>query len=773
MSAQPLRWLIQPVIQPPEWFLQEVRKHAPDISGHYAAQLLWQRGIKDCQKLAEFLNPKLVQPASPFEFGQEMHWAVERLQSAFKNKEKVAIWGDFDADGITATAVLWDGLGEFFQQHQQLSYYVPDRLKECHGLNRQGIDFLAKSGVKLIVTCDTGSTNLEEIEYAAELGIDIIVTDHHKLPAQRPQVVAIINPRYLPVAHPLQNLSGVAVAYKLVEALYMTLPDVPRRPVEDLLDLVAIGLIADLVQLSGDCRYLAQLGIARLQKQLEERTRPGVACLLELCKRNGARPTDISFGIGPRINAVSRIYGDATFCVELLTSRDEQYCQELAEKAELANARRQSLQKEVTKQVKAKLEKLDLSTTCVIVLDDPQWHIGVLGLVASQIAEEYGRPTILLSTEQTSNGEPRLARGSARSVSEIDLYQLVKEHAHLLYRFGGHPMAAGLSLPVENITIFAESINRQLRQQLEDMVALKEPSVQADLTVTVAELGKSLFRELKLLEPCGIGNPVPRLLIRNCMFENLQDENIKDVNGKKIEYIKTKFKIKDDSKDAGFSGVWRGHYKYEVPAGRCDALVELDYNMKKKDYEVRLIAVRSTEGVKFKEVIPPDWIVDLRSQEFNGNSESFLFVNECPTSWEELQNLFRLALSRQQKLAIAYSKPEILPPDLIWKRLVGVAKYLNRTQSLVKRSQLCNKVGISARTLLIGLQILSQIGFQVSHFEDNVLLRYSPEFENISPSQKNSAILAFFDAVKEENFRREYFGKVPISTIQSMLLQNI
>ena len=264
---------------------------------------------------------------------------------------------------------MWEGLGQFFTQNQQLLYYIPNRLTESHGLNNQGIDQLAQQGVKLIVTCDTGSTNISEIEYAQQLGIDVIVTDHHTLPPERPPVVAIINPRYLPTNHPLFNLSGVAVAYKVVEALYETLPDIPQQPVENLLDLVAIGLIADLVQLSGDCRYLAQRGIEKQQTH-KQPTRPGVAKLLELCQRSGDRPTDISFGLGPRINAVSRIQGDAPFCVELLTSKDKQRCEQLALETELANARRKSLQKDVTQQVAQKLSQLDLSTTSVIVLVD-------------------------------------------------------------------------------------------------------------------------------------------------------------------------------------------------------------------------------------------------------------------------------------------------------------------------------------------------------------------------------------------------------------------
>ncbi|MEW6493311.1 MAG: DHH family phosphoesterase [Cyanobacteriota bacterium] len=820
MSEPQLQWQVSPPPEIPQWFVEVVKNHTPASHGRHAAQLLWQRGIRNAEQLPGFLNPECYQPASPFEFGQEMHWAVERLQQACRSGEMVAIWGDFDADGITSTAVLWDGLGQFLPQEWQLIYYIPNRLTESHGLNIQGIDALQKQGCKLIVTCDTGSTNLQEIEYAQTLGIDIIVTDHHTLPSERPPVTAIINPRYFSHEHPLFHLSGVAVAYKLVEALYQTLPDVPKQPLESLLDLVAIGLIADLVQLSGDCRYLAQRGITQLQQQLKTRTRPGVARLLELCQRSGDRPTDISFGLGPRINAVSRIQGDASFCVELLTSKDEKRCEELAFATELANTRRKSLQKDVTQQVKRKLEQIDLSTTSVIVLEDPQWPVGVLGLVAGQIAQEYGRPTILLSTEMGSGGdgeqrsrgaeeqgregagesvdsisplplEPSaplpLARGSARSVNHIDLYQLVKSQEHLLHRFGGHPFAAGLSLPVENIPLFTEAINQQLRQQMASTGTLMMPVIEADLIVTVAELGKELFHELKLLEPCGMGNPVPKLLIQNCWFEEVWNRNTQDFKGQKVQYIKTEFEIWDDSSNSAFPGIWWGHYRDEVPKGRCDAIVELDYNNYKKRAEVRLVAVRSRiDSTSFNIPIQLDWILDWRSEEEDtgtlrtgdtGNEEELsasssrpLTVSECPTSWDELQVWFRRAIASERPLAIAYPPPRQLPPPEIWKQLVGIAKFLSRTSQMATLTQLQEKLDLSDRTLHIGLNALAPLGFQVKHLNYSVAINWNPDSEG-NNSTTSDATQNFLAAVEEEQFLRQYFYHVPLSTIQSQAWQ--
>ncbi|MEG4033938.1 DHH family phosphoesterase [Microcoleus sp. S36b_A4] len=831
----------QPLSEPPDWLLQAVRNHAPELPGNYAATLLWYRGIHNPEQIPGFLNPQLYQPASPFEFGLEMNWAIERIQQARNSGEKVAIWGDFDADGITSTSVLWDGLGEFFAQNDQLTYYIPNRLTESHGLNIPGIDALAKAGISLIITCDTGSTNIAEIEYATSLNIDTIVTDHHTLPEARPPATAIINPRYFPPNHQLFNLSGVGVAYKLVEALYHTLPDIPQRPIADLLELVAIGLIADLVQLTGDSRYLAQLGIEQLQKQLANPTRPGVAKLLELCKRSGDRPTDISFGLGPRINAVSRIQGDASFCVELLTSRDKKRCEELANLTEIANSRRKSLQKDVAKDAATKLAKLDLSTTSVIVLSDPQWPVGVLGLVAGQIAQEYGRPVILFSTEgseQINKNSPetqftslldsesptlspsKIARGSARSANQIDLYQLVKDQAHLLHRFGGHPFAAGLSLAVENIPLFTDAVNQQLRQQY-STDSLTAAPVEADLKITVSELGKDLFQELKLLEPCGMGNPAPKLLIENCWFDNLWNQKIKDLKGQKIEYIKTEFTIRDESTDTGFPGIWWGHNQNEVPQGRCDVTVELDFNTYKSRYEVRLVALRErTEDSQINSQTKIDWIVDWRNRNndeellaastnlespmpidnlvYNSEKvdrENSIVLEECPASWDELRIWFRQAQHTQKKLAIAYTLPPLVPPQQICQQLIGIAKYLSRTNKPVTRQQLRQKLGISDTSLQLGFKTLTYLGFKINYRDRAFHITRQPETaqrqdapdqipkplldsQSLQFSVPNSPIAArfasqFLAAVSEEQFRRKYFCEVPLSTILSIARETV
>ncbi len=775
-------WQLPPQFEIPPEFIAAVHACKPTIDGKYAAQLLWQRGIRDVDSLPGYLDCDRYQPSSPFAFGMEMTAAVARLKKAYIYGEKVTIWGDFDADGVTATSVLWDGLGQFFIQIERLDYYIPDRMKESHGLNLHGIKKLAAQGTNLIVTCDTGSTNIQEVEYAAKLGIDVIITDHHTLPLQRPPVAAIINPRYFEATHPLFHLSGVAVAYKLVEGLYETLPDLPRQPVAYLLDLVAIGLIADLVQLSGDCRYLAQKGIERLTLQNQPDIagfRPGVHQLLKLCKRNGDRPTDISFGVAPRINAISRIHGDASFGVELLTSKNVDRCQELAAETELANTRRKELQKNTTLQVQRRLEELDLSTTSVIVIVDNNWSPGVLGLVAGQIAQEHGKPTILLSTtSDTDVGKTKVARGSARSTQNIDLYQLVNSQAHLLNSFGGHPFAAGLSIDVDRISLFTEAIDRQLRSTIGE---IPPPSIATDLVITCADLsragGRELFEDLLALEPYGMGNPVPKLLIRNCKFDNIRNKNIKDFKGNTVRYIRTTFELSDDTAKSGFPGMWWGHYEHEIPRVNCDAIVELDFNSYEKRFEVRLVEVRPVVVDRQQQSTDrqsPLKILDFRRDQIPAEiaAEPIVWVKECPKDWAQLQAYARQAIYTHSKLALAYQAATTSNSQATLENLVGIAKYLAHTGESVNLQKLKTKLNIGDRTLKLGLDALVELGFSLSFDSRTDTLAIGLDRQwggNELALYSVATVRAFLAASEEEQFQRNYFLQVPVYALESVL----
>ncbi|MBD2107765.1 single-stranded-DNA-specific exonuclease RecJ [Nodosilinea sp. FACHB-13] len=771
MDALPLRWNLPKADAAPESWVATVARAVPGTTPpRWLAQVLWQRQLGFTEPLEGWLNPALYQPTPASVLGPAMAIAVSRLKQAIATEEKVAIWGDFDADGVTSTAVLWDGLGQLIPKGDRLTYFIPNRLSESHGLSQRGLDHLAAWGATLLVTCDTGSTSGAEIAYAKTLGLEVIVTDHHTLPEDDIGAIALINPRSLPPEHPLSTLSGVAVAYKLLEGLYEAMDTPPPLPLDHVLDLVAIGLIADLVELRGDCRYLAQIGLQRLQTQTQPNSpypRPGLAELLALCKRTGDRPTDISFGLGPRINAVSRIHGDASFCVELLTSRDRDRTKTLAYEAELANTRRKALQRDLYSQVMARLAQVDLATTRCLVLADESWPTGILGLVAGQVTQALGRPTILLRIDPPSeDGSPRLARGSARSVAGLDLYQLFQAQSALLTGFGGHPLAAGLTLPVEHIEVLAAALNRMVREQL-GCDGAPQPLLQVDLTVTVADLGQPLFRELKWLEPCGMGNPVPKLLLGNVWFRNVFHKKLRDRQNKAVSFIKTEFELWDDAAETGFPGEWWGHYRDELPPGRCDVVVELDFNSN-TGYHVKLIDVRpTTVGEPGAEPGPSNSVLDWR-QHTPEDQEQALVVNQIPMQWSDWQAWQRQAAQAKLPLALAFS-PAIddLSPGEVWQELVGLAKYLVRTQTPVTQLQLSDRLRLSPTSLSLGLAALATAGFKIAAPDtstleaDTITVQVDPT--PVSPDP--AAVQHFLEVVQEEQFRRRYFAQVPVAAL--------
>jgi single-stranded-DNA-specific exonuclease len=777
----PASWQLKPQLDLPAWLTNLLKTRLPQSKGHFAGQLLRQRGFDDPESVLAFLDADLYPPTSPWAFGPEMERAVTRLLQARDRQETVFIWGDFDADGITATAVLWDGLGQFLSQNRTLRYFIPNRLKESHGLSRGGIEAIAAQGAQLIVTCDTGSSDFAEIDYARQLGLDVIITDHHTLPQDRPPVAAFLNSRTFPAGHPLAHLSGVAVAYKLVEALYDKLPQVPQAPLEDLLDLVAIGLIADLVQLTGDCRYLAQRGLMRLKQQLQNPTRPGVAKLLELCRRTGDRPSDIAFGLGPRINAISRIHGDAREGVELLTSRDPARASVLAESAEVTNLCRKEVQQRVTREAEAQIAQLDLEANAVIVLSDPQWPVGVLGLVASQLAQTYGRPAILLSAAGSAGDESRpLLRGSARSVRGIDLYTLLRQQAHLLDRFGGHPFAAGLSLPLENLPLFTASLHQCFRQTIGQWTPTP---LEIDLEITLADVvleeGASLFKELQLLEPYGMGNPAPQLLLRNCWLERRRGSWTQAVGERKVQFKKTQFMVRDDSTATLFPGIWWGHDVNELPEGRCDLVAELEYGQRyqRSEYHLRLTAIRrAAENDTLAS--PPSaepWLLDWRHQEAKTRPAApVLRLEQCPNDWDELGHWAQQATAQQEKLALAYPASGLPAVPSKWQQLAGLAKYLARTHDPVAVAAVQERLELGKRSLSLGIEALQAVGFTIRLEAETIRVLGQPKpLSEAETAIASQSIAHFLDAVAEEQFQHEYFQRAPVGQLQQTLEQRL
>jgi single-stranded-DNA-specific exonuclease len=462
------------------------------------ARALFRRGLTSPAAVQAFIDPAYYMPVSPLEMPGMEH-AVERIERAILNREIICVWGDFDVDGQTATTVLVSTLREL---GAQVIYHIPVRAKESHGVNLPVLEKILNQSVHLVLTCDTGITAHQAVDFTQERGIDFIVTDHHELPPALPRAYAIVNPRLLPEGHALSTLPGVGVAYKLAEQLFINFGK-PEKCAA-LLDLVALGIVADVARQTGETRYLLQRGLEILRSS----PRLGLQMIMELADLNPAHLSEehIGFILGPRLNALGRL-GDANPVVELLTTSDDNRARTLAYQLEGLNSRRQLLTSQVYKGALAQIEQEPaLLNDPVLVLAHPAWPAGVIGIVASRLVERFSKPVIMVATP-----EGQVGRGSARSVEGVDITAAIAGQAELLEGFGGHAMAAGFGIQPANIPAFRRGLGRALR----NIELPPEASLSIEGYLNLDELTLDFVADLERLAPFGPGNPPLVLATRN------------------------------------------------------------------------------------------------------------------------------------------------------------------------------------------------------------------------------------------------------------------
>jgi single-stranded-DNA-specific exonuclease len=470
-----------------------------------AARLLANRGLTTIEAAQEFLTPSLQRLHDPF-LMRGMSEAVDRLCRSLQSQESIVIYGDYDVDGITATAVLsW-----FFRDlGVAVPYYLPHRMREGYGLNAEAIRKLADQHTRVLITVDCGITGYEEVQLARQLGIDVIVTDHHQVPPTLPDAVAVLNPHQPECAYPAKELSGVGVAFKLIMALRGRLrqesrwagklPNLRRH-----LDLVALGTIADVAPLLGENRILVRHGL----QELTHSQKLGVQTLKHVTRiaAQDIGPRQVGFMLAPRLNAAGRLAA-AKAGVELLLSEDAVRAEKLARYLDAVNQERRAVQAQIYAEAKAAIAaEGGVDNRWAIVLASEGWHPGVVGIVASKLVEEYGRPTVLIGLE----GET--GKGSGRSIAAFHLYNALVACQELLTGFGGHEHAAGIRLPREHVSPFKEALNRVAREQLTE--ADCTPLLAIDAEVRLEDIDDTLLQFIERLEPFGEGNPEPVLLAR-------------------------------------------------------------------------------------------------------------------------------------------------------------------------------------------------------------------------------------------------------------------
>jgi single-stranded-DNA-specific exonuclease len=463
-------------------------------------RILWARGHRDAASAQKFLSPSFEQLPNPFEL-KAIEPAVERIVKALRLGEKISVYGDYDVDGVTSTALLVSTLRKL---GAQCDFYVPHRLVEGYGLNTKAMEKLAQRGTHLVVSADCGVTAVAEVDAASRLGLDVVVIDHHTASQDLPRAVAILNPHQPGCTFPGRELAAVGVAFHLLLALRKRLREQgwfaqkPEPNLREQLDLVALGTIADVVPLTGPNRVLVPFGLRELSKG----ARPGVAALKKVANI-GERVTagDVGFKLGPRINAAGRL-DDASTAVRLLLSEDPREAQRLAEQLDRANAERQELQARIAGEAVEQAAKLGgPEERRTIVVSAPNWHVGVVGIVASRLVERFHRPALVLAEEDG------LAKGSGRSVEGFHLYDALARCAKHLSRFGGHKHAAGVQLPATQLQEFSDALEKEGRDLLDP--AQLVPRVRVDVELEAHEVSLDLAKALQRLAPFGAGNPEP------------------------------------------------------------------------------------------------------------------------------------------------------------------------------------------------------------------------------------------------------------------------
>ena len=525
-------------------------------------QLLVKRGITTEEEANKFFKPSLNDLHDPF-LMPDMDKAVKRLNKALGEREKILVYGDYDVDGTTAVSLVYKFLRPYTTL---LDYYIPDRYDEGYGISYKGIDYAANNDVKLIISLDCGIKAIEKIEYAKKKGIDFIICDHHMPDDTLPDAVAVLDAKRVDSIYPYEHLSGCGVGFKLMQAFAKS-NNFPFADLEKLLDLCAVSIASDIVPITGENRIMAYYGL----KQINSNPSLGLKGIIDVCGLTGKEITmsDIVFKIGPRINASGRMMNGKE-AVDLLLAKDSESAREKSENINQYNDERRELDKKITDEANAIIDDFqDMADRKAIVVFNPAWHKGVIGIVASRLTEKYYRPAVVL----TKSSE--LITGSARSVSGFDIYKAIESCRDLLENFGGHTYAAGLSLKEENLEAFT---NRFLQLAADEIVPEQMvPQLDVDAILDFKDINAKFMHDLKKMSPFGPDNQKPVFCSRR-----VKDYGTSKLVGKDLEHIK--LELIDANSNSPIHGIAFGMHKHSKhikgmkPFNICYTVEENTYN---------------------------------------------------------------------------------------------------------------------------------------------------------------------------------------------------
>lgn len=611
----------------PDEFLKLSKKYKLDT---LVAQILWQRGIRAEEEIQAYLNPDLQQLHDPFLL-HDMEKAVQRILTAIENGQNILIYGDYDADGMTASSVMKSALDELGAEVQ---VYLPNRFTDGYGPNLDVYKyFIQNEDIDLIITVDNGVAGHEAIAYAQSQNVDVIVTDHHSMPEVLPEAFAIVHPEHPELNYPFRYLAGVGVAFKVATALLDYIPS-------DMLDLVAIGTIADMVSLTDENRILVSHGL----KVLANTERAGLMELMRLSGTDFEKVNEetVGFQIAPRLNALGRL-DDPNPAIELLTGWDEEVAAEIAQMIDEKNSERKVIVENIFNQALTMI-----TDEPVQILYHKDWHKGVLGIVAGRLLEQFHKPIIMLAEEEG------VLRGSARSIENFNIFEALNEHRELFMAFGGHKQAAGMTFALENVEVIKQVMLDFIQENDIDMSGKSSLEVQGSLQFD--EISLETIRSLEKLSPYGMDNPKPHFLLTDYQVEQARSM------GKDNSHLKLKLVQNGQALDAVYFG--HGAESLEFEQSDTELVGTLSSNTWNGTTTVQLmVADARVNGVELLDIrsrqveLPKNTIRFVHNEVKNGTIEEVLIIEEAPTDKEALSALAELI--HEQEFELIYFKNTI------------------------------------------------------------------------------------------------------------------
>lgn len=728
------------------------------VGGHrIVAESLAQRGFHDVAAAQKFLNPDLYSPTSPDEL-PDMDKAVDRMRRAIKEKTPILIWGDFDVDGQTSTSLLYAALRDL---GAVVDYHIPNRFTEGHGIHLPTLQ--TKTGYGVLLTCDTGITAHESVDYAQAHGMDVVITDHHALPEILPNAHAVVNPMRLPEGHSMREFPGVGTAYQLMRALYGATPS------DHLLDLVAMGIVADVMVQTDDTRYWLQRGLDILRNN----PRAGLRGLMQRAEIDPTYLTemDIGFGLAPRLNALGRL-ADANPAVELLTTDDPAILAERINELEGLNQKRRFLTRQVYEAAQQQIQKDDsLLKYAALVVVGEGWHTGVVGIVASRLAEDYNCPVIVLAENDG------YINGSARSVDGVNIIEAIRSQANLLEGFGGHNMAAGLRMKADNLFVFRRGLSQAVREQSGQIDI--EPTLNIDAYVGLDEINLDFADDLSRLAPFGNGNPPLTLATKNVRVKKRR------TLGSRGDHLELRIVDENDNEQRVLW--WFGNVN-DLPQGNFDLAYTVRSNVFKGKREALMewidarpvanaaieVEARSTyDVINYRGHPTPHTLIETVIKDYpealifsegdkqvSGIHRYHMIPTETLIVWTVPPDVITwnaiLNTAQPQRLILFGNYPHIANAKMLIEQVMGMGKYAQRGRDgWINLEDMVRITGQSILTLRLALRWINlSTPMQFNEIMDDLFLVATDE----KRGKKDTDLLKLIDAaLRETEAYRRYW----------------